>query len=93
MIVVATKLDATTDRAKLEELQKFCKKKGLEFHANSAAAGDGVKELVRGIANALDKIPKETLEDDVEVEQVNEVDKVEDSEGAEILDEGGNIEE
>lgn len=93
MIVVATKLDATTDRAKLEELQKFCKKKGLEFHANSAAAGDGVKELVRGIADALDKIPKETLEDDVEVEQVNEVDKVEDSEGAEILDEGGNIEE
>jgi GTPase len=68
MIVVATKLDATTDRSKLEELQKFCKKKGLEFHAISAAAGEGVKELVRGIADALDKIPKETLEDDAEVE-------------------------
>ncbi|HET7108407.1 MAG TPA: GTPase ObgE [Candidatus Acidoferrum sp.] len=64
MIVVATKLDATTDREKLEELQKFCKKKGLEFHAISAAAGEGVKELVRGIADALDKIPKETLTDD-----------------------------
>jgi GTPase len=64
MIVVATKVDATTDRTKLEELQKFCKKKGLEFHAISAAAGEGVKELVRGIADALDKIPKETLTDD-----------------------------
>jgi GTP-binding protein len=64
MIVVATKLDATTDRTKLEELKIFCTKKGLEFHAVSAAAGEGVKELVRGIADALDKIPKETLTDD-----------------------------
>jgi GTP-binding protein len=95
MIVVATKLDATTDRTKLEELRKFCKKKGLECHTISAAAGDGVKELVRGIADALDKIPKETLGDDeeMEVEEVNEVNEAEDSEGAEILDETRNIEE
>jgi GTP-binding protein len=64
LIVVATKVDATTDRTKLEELRKFCKKKGFEFHAISAAAGEGVKELVRGIADALDKIPKETVEDE-----------------------------
>ena len=69
MIVVATKLDATTDRAKLDELKKFCKKRGLEFHAISAAAGEGVKELVRGIADELDRIPKEALEEEeVEVE-------------------------
>ena len=69
MIVVATKLDATTERAKLDELKKFCKKRGLEFHAISAAAGEGVKELVRGIADGLDRIPKEAVEDDeVEVE-------------------------
>lgn len=90
MIVVATKLDATTDRTKLGELRKFSKKKGLEFHAISAAAGEGVKELVRGIADALDKIPKEPLEDDHEAEGTNDV---EDSEGAEILDESGNREE
>ena len=66
MIVVATKLDATTDRAKLEELQEFCKKKGLEFHAISAAAGEGVKELVRGMADALDRIPKEEMEEEAE---------------------------
>jgi GTP-binding protein len=90
MIVVATKLDATTDRTKLEELRKFCKKKGLEFHAISAAAGEGVKELVRGIADALDKIPKETLEDEGEVQEINEVNELEDEEGAEILDEQGD---
>ncbi len=64
MIVVATKMDATTDPAKMEELKKYCEKKDLEFHAISAPTGEGVKELVRGIADALDKIPRESLEDE-----------------------------
>jgi GTPase len=58
MIVVATKLDATTDRTHLEELEAFCKQRNLEFHAISAATGEGVKDLVRSIADALDKIPR-----------------------------------
>ena len=58
MIVVGTKLDATTDRVRLEALRDYCKKHGLEFHSISAAAGDGVRELVRSIADALDKIPR-----------------------------------
>ena len=62
MIVVATKLDATTDRARLEALRDYCKKHGLEFHSISAAAGEGVRELVRSIADALDKIPKPSPE-------------------------------
>jgi GTPase len=62
MIVVATKLDATTDRTRLETLRAFCGERGLEFHAISAAAGDGVRDLVRSIADALDKIPKAALE-------------------------------
>jgi len=91
MIAVATKLDATTEQTKLEELKKFCKKKGLEFHTISAATGDGVKELVRGIADALDKIPKEAVEDeDSEVEEVKEVNEVEDLEGAVIVDDQEN---
>jgi GTP-binding protein len=64
MIVVASKLDATTDRTKLGELQDFCLDNGLEFYAISAATGEGVKELVRGMANALDRIPKEEVEAD-----------------------------
>jgi len=63
MIVVATKLDATTDRTRLEELKKFCSQKNLNFHAISAPTGEGVKALVRAMADALDKIPKEELDD------------------------------
>lgn len=58
LIVVATKLDATTDRTRLDALRDFCAKDGLEFHSISAATGEGVKELVRSIADALDKIPR-----------------------------------
>ena len=58
MIVVATKLDATTDRTHLEELRAFCAKRGLEFHAISSATGEGIVELVRAMADALDRIPK-----------------------------------
>ncbi len=60
MIVVATKLDATTDRARLEALRGFCEQRGLEFHSISAVSGEGVKELVRSIADTLDKIPRTT---------------------------------
>jgi GTP-binding protein len=60
MIVVATKLDATTDPTRLEALRGFCKQRRLEFHAISAVAGEGVKDLVRSIADALDKIPRPT---------------------------------
>jgi GTPase len=62
MIVVATKLDATTDRSRLEALRTYCKQHGLEFHSVSAVAGEGVKELVRSIADALDRIPRVTRE-------------------------------
>ncbi len=58
MMVVATKLDATTDRTRLEALGNFCKRRNLEFHSISAVAGDGVKDLIRSIADALDKIPR-----------------------------------
>jgi GTP-binding protein len=56
MIVVATKLDATTDRTHLDELRAYCADKGLEFHAISSATGEGIPELVRAMADALDKL-------------------------------------
>src|SRR5260221_10382626 len=58
MIVVASKLDATTDQTRVNELRAFCEKQSLPFHSISAPTGDGVKELVRALADALDKIPK-----------------------------------
>ncbi len=60
LIVVATKLDATTDTARLDALRDFCQQHRLEFHSISAVAGEGVKDLVRSIADALDKIPRAT---------------------------------
>jgi len=62
VIVVATKLDASVDRTRLESLRQFCAERGLEFHSISAATGEGVRELVRSIADALDKIPKPAIE-------------------------------
>ena len=67
VIVVATKLDATTDRTRLEALRIFCGERGMEFHAISAAAGEGVRDLVRSIADALDKIPKAALESSLDL--------------------------
>jgi GTPase len=73
MIVVATKLDATTDQTKLRELKNFCAGKDLEFHAISAPTGEGVKELVRAMADALDRIPKPELDDDEAIESAEEI--------------------
>jgi GTPase len=58
MIVVATKLDMTTDRAKLNELAQFCRARGLEFHSISAATGEGLQALVFAMAEALDRLPR-----------------------------------
>jgi GTPase len=58
VIVVATKLDATTDRTKLEKLEAYAKKRGLPFFAISSATGEGVQKLVRGMADALDRLPR-----------------------------------
>lgn len=56
MLVVATKLDATPDRARLERLRAECAARGLAFHAISSVTGEGVRELVRAMADALDRL-------------------------------------
>ena len=58
MLVAATKLDATTDRARLEKLRAFCAAKRLEFYAISSVTGEGVRELVRAMADALEHLPR-----------------------------------
>ena len=63
MIVVATKLDATTDRSRLERLREHCAERKLDFYAISAASGEGIQELVRGMADALERLaPPEPVE-------------------------------
>ena len=71
MIVVATKLDMTTDHTKLDSLRNFCGKRGMEFHAISSATGEGIAELIYAMADALDQIPRERPDTDT-VEESHE---------------------
>ena len=57
-LVVATKLDATTDRTALEALRAHCAAHGYPFFAISSASGEGVQALVRAMADALDALPR-----------------------------------
>jgi GTP-binding protein len=56
MIVVATKLDATTDRSRLERLREHCAERKLDFYPISSPTGEGIQELVRGMADALERL-------------------------------------
>ena len=58
VIVVATKLDATANRERLNALREYAAKRGLEFHSISSATGEGIVPLVRSMADALDRMPK-----------------------------------
>ena len=64
MIVVATKFDATTDRSRLERLRQHCAERQLDFYPISSATGQGIPELVRGMADALERLgPPESAEE------------------------------
>lgn len=58
VFLVATKLDATADRERLERLREFAENRGLPFFAISSATGEGVQNLVRAMADALDRLPR-----------------------------------
>jgi len=64
MMVVATKLDATTDRSRLQRLREHCAERKLDFYAISSATGEGIPELVRGMADRLERLapPESTAE-------------------------------
>jgi len=73
MIVVGTKLDATTDPTRLEKLREFCASRGLEFYAVSSASGAGIPQLVRAMADALDRLaPPDPQQEDEDESIENE---------------------
>ena len=55
-LVVATKLDAAIDRENFDKLRDYCRKKDFPFFAISAPTGEGIPQLVRGMADALAKL-------------------------------------
>ncbi len=62
MLVVATKLDATTDQRRLEALRAFCAARQLEFYAISSVTGEGIPQLVHAMADALDRLARPPAE-------------------------------
>lgn len=60
VLVVATKLDATTNREHLDRLRSYCRERGLPFYAVSSASGEGIPQLVLAMADALDRLPRPT---------------------------------
>ncbi len=57
--VVATKLDAVTDRAPLDALRAYCASHSFPCYGISSATGEGVLALVRAMADALDRLPRQ----------------------------------
>ncbi len=57
-LVVATKLDATPQRDRLEHLREYSARRGFPFCAISAVTGEGIPKLVRLMADALDRLPR-----------------------------------
>ena len=54
--VVATKIDALDEPARLESLRERAQQDGRPFFAISAVAGTGVRELLRAVARELDEL-------------------------------------
>jgi GTP-binding protein len=57
MIVVANKIDACQDRSRIEAVKTKAAERHLEFHAISAATGEGVEALRFAIAAEVFKTP------------------------------------
>ncbi|WP_163328468.1 GTPase ObgE [Desulfurobacterium thermolithotrophum] len=60
-IVVGTKIDALTDRSKIEELKNYFEKKGYPFFAVSAVTGEGMNELMWFVSKKLKELEVENV--------------------------------
>ncbi|MFO0753419.1 MAG: GTPase ObgE [Thermodesulfovibrionales bacterium] len=55
MAVAGTKLDIAGEGVRAERLRAYCRERGLDFFPLSAATGEGVKPLVRYLADKVGK--------------------------------------
>ena len=65
MLVVASKLDAMTDRSRLEFLEAFCAERSLELYPISSVTGKGVEALKLALADKLDQLRARAREEQV----------------------------
>ncbi len=55
MVVAGTKVDMAHDKTRLNTLQDYCKDKGLDFFALSAATGEGIRPLVSYLSHKVEQ--------------------------------------
>jgi len=59
-IVVASKMDAVDDPARVRHLSEFCDGRGLEMFEISAVTGQGIDSLVAGVGGKIEQIRRAT---------------------------------
>lgn len=69
-IVVATKIDALDESARLESLRVRAEQDARKFFAISAVTGEGVRELIRAVANEVERHRKERLPRQIGTEEL-----------------------
>ncbi|MBZ4682704.1 MAG: GTPase [Fusobacteriaceae bacterium] len=69
-IVLANKMDMIYDEEKYEKFKKYIEEKGLKLFPVSVLLNDGLKEVLDETLIMLEKIEREPLEEEVEVENV-----------------------
>ena len=87
-VIAANKSDVMQDEENFNKLAKIAKQKGYEIFKISAVTGDGLKELFYRVAELLNEIPKEELE---EVDKTVYYNYEEENEGWEITRENNTF--
>lgn len=55
-IVIASKMDALDDKARVERLREFCEGRGLEMFEISAVTGYGIDKLISGVGSRVEQM-------------------------------------
>jgi GTPase len=88
LIVVATKMDAAPEGSRRRLLETYARDRGLPFYAISAVTGAGVMELIRAMADELDKMRPAIVMEDFPASPQHSPNSHEDEEQRDTGDEG-----
>ena len=69
-IVIANKMDVLYDDENFNKLKNYLDKKGIELYPVSVILGEGLKDVIYKTYGILEKIDREPLEEEIEVEDI-----------------------
>ena len=87
-IIVANKIDSMQDEKLYTDLEKLAKSLNIQIYKISAATGEGIKELIKHVAEELKTLPKENI---VEADERIIYTLKEEKQGFEITKENGEF--